>query len=92
MTRKDYDFKNGVPVTLEPTFQERLQAIKLLRDTADDENKASSIQFINNILAQPGTKLPEPNITAPTEPPPGHYSLSLDPDKFEKDLDGEEAF
>ena len=80
LTRQDYDYKNGVPVTLEPTFQERLQAIKLLQENATDENTAGTIQFINNIVNVPGANT-KPNINAPTEPPAGHYSLNITEDK-----------
>lgn len=75
ITRKDYDFKNGEVVNIEPTFSERITAIKMLQDNADDDDTAGTVQFINNIISP--TPLPKPNITAPTEPPPGHYSLKL---------------
>lgn len=95
LKRQDYDFKNGVPVTMEPTFQERLQAIKLLQEGADDDNKAGTIQFINNIVNTPDqhVDIPKPNLEAPTEPPAGHYSLSLKEPILEDDQDnGEEEF
>lgn len=75
-TRKDYDFKNGEQVDIEPTFAERIQAIKMLQEGADDK-KASTVQFINNIIA-PDNSLPvQPKLDAPTEPPEGHYSLNI---------------
>lgn len=97
LKRQDYDFKNGVPVTMEPTFQERLQAIKLLQEGADDDNKAGTIQFINNIVSTPDqpVDIPKPNLEAPTEPPANHYSLSLKEPILEDDQDnllGEEEF
>ena len=79
IVRQDYDYKNGVPVQLEPTFQERLQAIKLLQENATDENAAGTIQFINNIVNLPN--MPKPQLNAPTAPPEGHYSLNLTEDK-----------
>ncbi len=48
LTRHDYDFKNGCPVEIEPSFGERITAIKILSDDADD-NKKDTIQFINDI-------------------------------------------
>lgn len=79
LTRKDYDFKNGEMVEIEPSFTERLQAIKMLKEEAADDSAASSIQFINNIISQPATPSQtfHPNMEAPKEPPPGHYSLNL---------------
>lgn len=78
-TRKDYDFKNGEPVDIEPTFAERIQAIKMLQEGADDK-KASTVQFVNNIISSDNTLPVQPNLNAPTEPPEGHYSLNLEPD------------
>lgn len=78
-TRKDYDFKNGEQVEIEPTFAERIQAIKMLQEGADDK-KASTVQFVNNIIAPNNTLPVQPNLDAPTEPPEGHYSLNLEPD------------
>ena len=78
LTRQDWDFKNGCPVDIEPTFSERITAIKMLQEGADDENKVATVQFINNII-HPDT-IPQtfkPNIEAPQAPPPDHYSLNL---------------
>lgn len=79
LTRKDYDFKNGETIEIEPSFTERLQAIKMLKEEASDDNAASSIQFINNIITPPTSPSNQfhPNMEAPKEPPAGHYSLSL---------------
>ncbi len=76
LTRQDYDFKNGAPVTIEPSFTERIQAIKMLQDDADDENKQATVQFINNIVGGDVT-IPKPNLDAPEAPPENHYSLKL---------------
>ena len=77
ITRQDYDFKNGEAVTIEPTFGERLTAIKLLRER-DNQNAhtQAAIQFVNNISV-PGQPLTQPNLNAPDNPPEGHYSLNL---------------
>lgn len=48
LTRQDYDFKNGCPVTVEPSFGDRITAIKMLSDEASD-NVKDTIQFINDI-------------------------------------------
>lgn len=48
LTRKDYDFKNGCPVMVEPSFGDRITAIKMLSDDAHD-NVKDTIQFINDI-------------------------------------------
>lgn len=48
LTRQDYDFKNGCPVTVEPSFGDRITAIKMLSDDATD-NVKDTIQFINDI-------------------------------------------
>lgn len=89
-TRKDYDFKNGEQVEIEPTFAERIQAIKMLQEGADDK-KASTVQFVNNIIAPNNTLPVQPNLDAPTEPPEGHYSLNLEPDSgLEPQIEGEE--
>lgn len=78
LTRQDYDFKNGCPVDIEPTFSERITAIKMLQEGADDENKIATVQFINNIVNPTLTKQDfKPNIDAPQAPPEGHYSLNL---------------
>lgn len=79
VTRKDYDFKNGEEVTIEPTFSERIQAIKMLQEGADNDNSAKTVQFINNIIAPASaTQLPvKPQLDAPEAPPEGHYSLNL---------------
>lgn len=79
VTRKDYDFKNGEEVTIEPTFSERIQAIKMLQEGADNDNSAKTVQFINNIIAPTGSNtLPvKPQLDAPEAPPPNHYSLNL---------------
>ena len=74
LTRQDYDFKNGESVTIEPTFTERIQAIKMLQEGADDDNKQATVQFINNII---GGDIPKPNLDAPEAPPPDHYSLNI---------------
>lgn len=88
ISRKDYDFKNGEVVFLEPTFQERLTAIKMLRETADDDNTASTVQFVNNIIQlpnqpnQPNQSQPQlqpPNTNPLEDVPAGHYSLTLNP-------------
>lgn len=80
LSRQDYDFKNGEMVTIEPTFTERIQAIKMLQEGADDDNKQATVQFINNIIGDPSTII-QPNLDAPDAPPEGHYSLSLSEDK-----------
>lgn len=78
LTRQDYDFKNGTPVTVEPTFNERLTAIKLLRDQENSaQHTQAAIQFVNNISV-PGQPLTQPNLNAPDAPPEGHYSLNLE--------------
>ena len=77
LTRKDYDFKNGEIITIEPTFGERLTAIKLLKEQENAHaHTQAAIQFVNNITV-PGTPLQEPNLNAPDAPPEGHYSLNL---------------
>lgn len=77
LTRQDYDFKNGTPVTIEPTFGERLTAIKLLKEQENASHTTqAAIQFVNNISI-PGQPLTQPNLNAPDAPPEGHYSLSL---------------
>lgn len=48
LKRKDYDFKNGIPVEVEPGFGERITAIKMLSEDAHDDTK-DTIQFINDI-------------------------------------------
>lgn len=48
ISRKDYDFKNGEEVSIEPSFGERISAIKMLNDDTDD-NDDEMIQFINDI-------------------------------------------
>lgn len=48
LTRQDYDFKAGCPVTVEPSFGDRITAIKMLSDDASD-NVKDTIQFINDI-------------------------------------------
>lgn len=90
LSRRDYDFKEHTYITIEPSFQERLTAIRMLQDNASD-NSASTVQFINNIVspqssassassASSSNSLPvKPNTDAPKAPPVGHYSLSLDP-------------
>lgn len=90
LTRQDYDFKNGAPVTIEPSFAERISAIKMLQEGADDDNKQATVQFINNIINPPGTTPQKPNIDAPTAPPEGHYSLNLNQDVLENQLGGED--
>lgn len=77
-TRQDYDFKNGCPVDIEPTFSERITAIKMLQEDADDENKTATVQFINNIISPQIDPNFKPNIDAPQAPPPDHYSLKLE--------------
>lgn len=85
--RWDYDFKNGSPVEIEPTFSERITAIKMLQEGADDENKTATVQFINNIINPNLTQQNfHPNIEAPQAPPEGHYSLNLN----EEIIDNEE--
>lgn len=79
-TRQDYDFKNGCPVDIEPTFSERITAIKMLQEDADDENKTATVQFINNIINPQLDPNFKPNIEAPQAPPEGHYSLNLNDD------------
>lgn len=79
-TRQDYDFKNGCPVDIEPTFSERITAIKMLQEGADDENKTATVQFINNIINPQLDNNFKPNIDAPQNPPEGHYSLNLNDD------------
>lgn len=78
--RKDYDFKNHTYVTVEPTFTDRIQAIKLLQNNIDDTDSGAIIQFVNNITqpqSQPQSQFPQPKMEAPEAPPPGHYSLTL---------------
>ena len=79
LTRQDYDFKNGISVTIEPTFTERIQAIKMLQEVADDDNKQATVQFINNIISTPENpvQLQKPNLDAPEAPPENHYSLNI---------------
>lgn len=78
LTRQDYDFKNGSAITVEPSFQERIAAIKMLQESADDDNKAATVQFVNNIITTDPQHLPvKPNLEAPKEPPADHYSLKL---------------
>lgn len=77
LTRQDWDFKNGEAVTIEPSFTERIQAIKMLQEGADDNDNKATIQFINNLTLPDGT-IPKPNLDAPEAPPEGHYSLNLD--------------
>lgn len=48
LKRKDYDFKNGIPIEVEPGFGERITAIKMLQEGAEDDTK-DTIQFINDI-------------------------------------------
>ena len=76
--RQDYDFKNGEIIYIEPTFTERIQAVKMLTEGADDDTKVQAIQFVNNIMSPQSTSLPKPNMEAPTAPPPNHYSLKLE--------------
>ena len=76
LTRQDWDFKNGEPVTIEPSFTERIQAIKMLQEGADDNDNKATIQFINN-LVMPDGSVPKPNLDAPEAPPEGHYSLNM---------------
>lgn len=77
LTRKDWDFKNGEEVIIEPTFGERLTAIKLLKEQENaTAHTQAAIQFVNNITV-PGTPLQQPNLNAPDAPPEGHYSLNL---------------
>ena len=85
ITRQDYDFKNGEVVTIEPTFGERLTAIKLLKER-DNQNThtQAAIQFVNNISV-PGQPLTQPNLNAPDAPPEGHYSLNLEEEIEEDD-------
>jgi hypothetical protein len=80
ITRRDYDFKNGEEVEIEPTFAERISAIKMLQENADNDNSAATVQFINNIISADPTQIPKPNLDAPQAPPEGHYSLNLEPD------------
>lgn len=78
LTRQDWDFKNGEPITIEPTFSERLTAIKLLREQENQTaHTQAAIQFVNNI-AMPDTPLQAINLNAPEAPPEGHYSLNLE--------------
>lgn len=76
LTRQDWDFKNGEPVTIEPSFTERIQAIKMLQEDADSTDNKATIQFVNNLVMPDGT-IPKPNLDAPEAPPEGHYSLNL---------------
>ncbi len=77
LTRQDWDFKNGEAITIEPTFGERLTAIKLLKEQENAGlHTQAAIQFVNNITV-PGTPLNQPNLNAPDAPPEGHYSLNL---------------
>lgn len=77
LTRQDWDFKNGEAVTIEPTFSERLTAIKLLKEQENaTAHTQAAIQFVNNITV-PGTPLQPANLNAPDAPPEGHYSLNL---------------
>lgn len=77
LTRQDWDFKNGEPVTIEPTFSERLTAIKLLKEQEMSAHTTqAAIQFVNNIN-MPDTPLNPINLNAPEAPPEGHYSLNL---------------
>ena len=87
ITRQDYDFKNGEVVTIEPTFGERLTAIKLLKER-DNQNAhtQAAIQFVNNISV-PGKPLTQPNLNAPDAPPEGHYSLNLEEELSDDDAE-----
>lgn len=87
ITRQDYDFKNGEVVTIEPTFGERLTAIKLLKER-DNQNAhtQAAIQFVNNISV-PGQQLTQPNLNAPDAPPEGHYSLNLEEELSDDDTE-----
>ena len=67
-------------MTIEPSFTERIQAIKMLQENADDNDNKATIQFINNLVMPDGT-IPKPNLDAPEAPPEGHYSLNLDGDE-----------
>ena len=77
LTRQDWDFKNGEPVTIEPTFTDRIQAIKMLQENADDGDNKATIQFVNNLIMPDGS-VPKPHLDAPDAPPEGHYSLNLE--------------
>ena len=48
LKRQGYDYKNGCDTQEEPSFGERITAIKLLSDNANDNTK-DTIQFINDI-------------------------------------------
>lgn len=48
LTRKDYDFKAGEEVIIEPSFGERITAVRMLMEGADDASR-ETIQFINDI-------------------------------------------
>lgn len=93
LSRQDYDFKNHEYITIEPSFTERIQAIKMLEENADNDNSASTVQFINNIVSpnfDPNSF--KPNMDAPSAPPPDHYSLSLsDEPNQQVEQIGEEA-
>lgn len=85
LTRQDWDFKNGEAITIEPTFSERLTAIKLLKEQENHGlHTQAAIQFVNNITV-PGTPLQQPNLNAPDAPPEGHYSLNLVEEVVEND-------
>lgn len=84
VTRQDYDFKNGEPISIEPTFAERISAIKLLADNADDDDSKASVQFINNIIQTDSLPV-KPNMDAPKAPPDGHYSLNITEDSYKED-------
>ena len=85
--RWDYDYKNGCPVEIEPTFSERITAIKMLQEGADDETKTATVQFINNIINPQLDPNFKPNIEAPQAPPEGHYSLNLNGENTVNDED-----
>lgn len=87
LTRQDYDFKNGEPITMEPTFAERLTAIKMLREEANDNSsQQATVQFVNNIINPSATPdFTPPNMDAPEAPPANHYSLNLTEENLLKD-------
>ena len=50
--RKGYDFKMGCPTEEEPSFGERMTAIKMLQSETEDDSR-DMIQFIDDIGALP---------------------------------------
>ena len=48
LTRRGYDYKNGQATIEEPSFGERLTALRMLKEDTPEDNK-EMVQFINDI-------------------------------------------